>query len=153
MGLLKAGTVFGLGYAVGTRAGRERHEHLLADGRRLAQHPAVQQASTRLPAPVQQRLTAFARKSQQDGVDPAPTRAAVQNPGLPVGPGDTDDVSVVDLADPVAPLETEPAADNSFAEALSVTTGEQHLSSTRPLIEPVVIPGRGTPRSRHRKPR
>lgn len=152
MGLLKAGSIFALGYAVGTRAGRERYEQLLADARRLVQHPAVQQASTRLPASLQLRLTAFARGSQQEGVDPASTRAATQNPSHPVGSVDVDELVVIDLAGPDAPLETETVAAAPPPEAPAVAVSHQLLSSTRPLIDPVVVPGRGLPRSTQRKP-
>jgi len=58
VGLLRLGSSFGLGYVLGSRAGRPRYEQLLGDGRRLLQHPRVREASSRLPAIVQQRLPA-----------------------------------------------------------------------------------------------
>jgi len=58
VGLLRWGSSFGLGYVLGTRAGRQRYEQLLSHGKRLLQHPKVQEASSRLPAVVQQRLPA-----------------------------------------------------------------------------------------------
>jgi len=58
VGLLRLGSSFGLGYVLGCRAGRQRYEQLLDDGRRFLQYPKVQEASSRLPAVVQQRLPA-----------------------------------------------------------------------------------------------
>jgi len=155
VGLLKLGSSFGLGYVLGSRAGRQRYEQLLADGRRLLQHPKVQEASSRLPAVVQQRLPA-AR---------GPERGAFGNTtaGPPVQAGSVEAAGPAGdepqtppqprLVEPTAAQFPEPIAAELPPELAAAVPPEQEgLSSNRPLIDPVVIPGRGLPRSTRRKP-
>jgi hypothetical protein len=77
VGLFRLGSGFGLGYVLGSRAGRQRYEQLLGDGRRLLQHPKVQEASSRLPAVVQQRIPA-ARGPEHGGSGNTTARSPVQ---------------------------------------------------------------------------
>ncbi len=154
VGLLRLGSSFGLGYVLGTRAGRARYEQLLDDGRRLLQHPRVQEASSRLPAVVQQRLPAAG------GPEHGASGSTTAGPPVPVGSvGVTAPVGDQTQAPP-QPRVSEPlAADFSEPLAAELPPGplaavppeQEGLSSNRPLIDPVVVPGRGLPRSTRRK--
>jgi len=155
VGLLRLGSSFGLGYVLGTRAGRPRYEQLLGDGRRFLQHPKVQEASSRLPAVVRQRLPVAGR----------PERGASGNtlagPPVPVGfDGVTEPAGGQTQAPPQPPVAEHLAAESSEPLAAELPAGpsasvppeQEGLSSNRPLIDPVVVPGRGLPRATRRKP-
>jgi len=155
VGLLRLGSSFGLGYVLGSRAGRPRYEQLLADGRRFLQHPKVQEASSRLPAVVQQRLPATG------GPEHSVSAGTAAGSPVPVGLDPvTGPVEDQTQAPPQPPV-VEPSA-AQFPEPLAaelppglsaaVPPEQEGLSSNRPLIDPVVIPGRGLPRSTRRKP-
>jgi len=154
VGLLRLGSSFGLGYVLGSRAGRPRYEQLLSDGRRLLQHPRVQEAGSRLPAVVQQRLPA-AR-----GPEHSASAGTAAGPPVPVGPdavtgpvGDqTQAPPQPPVAEPRAAQLPEPlAAELPPGPLVAVPPEQEGLSSNRPLIDPVVVPGRGLPRSTRRK--
>ncbi len=87
MGLMGTATKIGIGYVLGTRAGRERYEQLAAAGKRLAQHPQVQrlaehpqvqQVNNKLPQAMRSKLGA----SSAPGAG-APPRAMVGSPTVP----------------------------------------------------------------------
>ncbi len=154
MGLFRLGSSFGLGYVLGSRAGRPRYDRLLADGRRFLQHPKVQEASSRLPAVVQQWLPTAG--------GPAPGASGDTTAGPPVpaafveaaGPARDEPLAPPQprLAEPVAAELFEPSAAEPPPGLSAAGPPEQEgLSSNRPLIDPVVIPGRGLPRSTRRK--
>jgi len=147
VGLLKLGSSFGLGYVLGSRAGRQRYEQLLADGRRFLQHPKVQEASSRLPAVVQQRLPATG--------GPEHGAAGHTTAGPPVQAGSVEAAGPAgdEPPAPAQPRLAEPiAAELPPGLSAAVPPQQEGLSSNRPLIDPVVIPGRGLPRSTRRKP-
>jgi len=155
VGLLRLGSSFGLGYVLGSRAGRPRYEQLLGDGRRFLQHPKVQEASSRLPAIVQQRLPAAG------GPEHGASDNATAGPPVPVGSdavtGRVGDQTPAPpqprLPEPLAAQLPEPlAAELPPGLVVAVPPEQEGLSSNRPLIDPVVIPGRGLPRSTRRKP-
>ncbi len=65
MRLIRTGASIGLGYVLGTRAGRQQYENLLQQGQKLIHHPKVQglgqnpkvqQAAGRLPKPLQSKV-------------------------------------------------------------------------------------------------
>jgi len=146
VGLLRLGSSFGLGYVLGSRAGRPRYERLLSGGRRLLQHPKVQEASSRLPAVVQQRLPAAG--------GPEHSASAGTAAGPPV-PGRSDGITgpVGEQTQTPPPRVAEPiAAELPPGPLVAVPPEQEGLSSNRPLIDPVVVPGRGLPRSTRRKP-
>jgi hypothetical protein len=153
VGLLRLGSSFGLGYVLGSRAGRPRYEQLLSGGRRLLQHPKVQEASSRLPAVVQQRLPAAG------GPEHSASAGTAAGPPVPVrsdgvtGPvGDQTQTPPPRVAEPLAAQFSEPIAAELPPELAAALPPEQEgLSSNRPLIDPVVVPGRGLPRSTRRK--
>jgi hypothetical protein len=155
VGLLRLGSSFGLGYVLGSRAGRPRYEQLLADGRRFLQHPKVQEASSRLPAVVRQRLPAAGgpeRGASDNTIAGPPVQAGAVEAAGPAG-----DASPAPpqprLAEPTAAQFPEPsAAELPPGLSAAVPPEQEGLSSNRPLIDPVVIPGRGLPRSTRRKP-
>jgi len=155
VGLLRLGSSFGLGYVLGSRAGRQRYEQLLADGRRFLQHPKVQEASSRLPAVVQQRLPA-ARGPEHGASGNTTARSPVQGGAVEsAGPAgdETKAPPQLRLAEPTAADFPEPiAAELPPGLSAAVPPEQEGLSSNRPLIDPVVIPGRGRPRSTRRKP-
>jgi len=145
VGLLRLGSSFGLGYVLGSRAGRPRYEQLLSGGRRLLQHPKVQEASSRLPAVVQQRLPAAG--------GPEHSASAGTAAGPPV-PGRSDGITgpVGEQTQTPPPRVAEPiAAELPPGTLVAVPPEQEGLSSNRPLIDPVVVPGRGLPRSTRRK--
>jgi len=155
VGLLRLGSSFGLGYLLGSRAGRPRYEQLLADGRRFLQHPKVQEASSRLPAVVQQRLPAAGgpeRGASGNTIAGPPVQAGAVEAAGPAG----DELPAPPqprLPEPSAAQFPEPSAAELPPEVVVAVPPEQEgLSSNRPLIDPVVIPGRGLPRSTRRKP-
>jgi len=155
VGLLRWGSSFGLGYVLGSRAGRQRYEQLLGDGRRFLQHPKVQEASSRLPAVVQQRLPA-ARGPEHGACGNTTARPPVQagavGAAAPAG-DETQAPPQPRLAEPTAADVPEPiAAELPPGLSAAVPPEQEGLSSNRPLIDPVVIPGRGRPRSTRRKP-
>ncbi len=154
VGLLRLGSSFGLGYVLGTRAGRPRYEQLLGDGRRLLQHPRVQEASSRLPAVVQQRLPAAG--GPEHGASGNTTAGPpVQGGSVGVtGPAgdETQAPPQPRVAEPLAAQFPEPlAAELSPGPLAAVPPEQEGLSNNRPLIDPVVVPGRGRPRSTRRK--
>jgi len=155
VGLLRLGSSFGLGYVLGSRAGRQRYEQLLDDGRRFLQHPKVQEASSRLPAVVQQRLPA-ARGPEHGACGNTTARLPVQGGAVEAaGPAgdETQAPPQPRLAEPLAAAFSEPiAAELPPGLSAAVPQEQEGLSSNRPLIDPVVIPGRGRPRSTRRKP-
>jgi len=155
VGLLRLGSSFGLGYVLGSRAGRPRYEQLLSDGKRLLQHPKVQEASRRLPAVVQQRLPAAGgpeRGASDDTTAGPPVQGGAVEAAGAVG-DETRAPSQPRLADPTAADFPEPsAAELPPGLAAAVPPEQEGLSSNRPLIDPVVVPGRGLPRSTRRKP-
>jgi len=153
VGLLRLGSSFGLGYVLGARAGRPRYEQLLGEGRRLLQHPRVQEASSRLPAVVQQRLPV-------QGLEHGASDNTTAGPPVPVGSdavtgrvGDqTQAPPQPPVAEPLAAQFSEPlAAELPPGPLVAVPSEQEGLSSNRPLIDPVVVPGRGLPRSTRRK--
>jgi len=155
VGLLRLGSSFWLGYVLGTRAGRPRYEQLLSDGKRLLLHPKVQEASSRLPAVVQQRLPAAGRPEH------GASGNTLAGPGMQVGfdgvtgpaGGQTQAPPQPPVAEPLAAESSEPlAAELSPGPLAAVPPEQEGLSSNRPLIDPVVVPGRGLPRSTRRKP-
>ena len=155
MGLLRLGSSFGLGYVLGSRAGRPRYEQLLSGGRRLLQHPKVQEASSRLPAVVQQRLPATG--GPEHGAAGHTTAGPPVQAGTVEAAGPAGDASPAPaqprLAEPSAAQFPEPiAAELPPGLSAAVPPEQEGLSSNRPLIDPVVIPGRGLPRSTRRKP-
>jgi len=145
VGLLRLGSSFGLGYVLGSRAGRQRYEQLLVDGRRFLQHPKVQEASSRLPAVVQQRLPVRGLEHGASGntTDGPPVQGGAVEAAGPAG----DETQA-----PPQPLSEPIAADLPPGLLAAVPQEQEGLSSNRPLIDPVVIPGRGRPRSTRRKP-
>ena len=155
MGLLRLGSSFGLGYVLGSRAGRPRYEQLLADGRRFLQHPKVQEASSRLPAVVQQRLPATGGPEHSVSAGTAagsPVQAGTVEAAGPAG-DEPPAPAQPRLAEPIAAQFPEPiAAELPPGLSAAVPPEQEGLSSNRPLIDPVVIPGRGRPRSTRRKP-
>jgi len=152
VGLLRLGSSFGLGYVLGTRAGRQRYEQLLADGRRFRQHPKVQEASSRLPAVVQQRFPAV-RGPEHGASGTAGPPVQGRSVGVTGPAGDeTQAPPQPRLVEPTAADFPEPIAGELPPGLLAAVPPEQEgLSSNRPLIDPVVIPGRGLPRSTRRK--
>jgi len=155
VGLLRLGSSFGLGYVLGTRAGRQRYEQLLSDGKRLLQNPKVQEASSRLPAVVQQRLPAAGGPergaSGNTTAGPSVQAGAVEAAG-PAG-DETQTPPQPRLDEPTAAEFPEPsAAELPPGLSAAVPPEQEGLSSNRPLIDPVVIPGRGRPRSTRRRP-
>jgi len=154
VGLLRLGSSFGLGYVLGTRAGRQRYEQLLDDGRRFLQHPKVQEASSRLPAVVQQRLPAARRLEHGASGDTTagpPVPAGFVEAAGPVG-DQTQAPPQPRVAKSLAAELSEPIAAELPPGPLAALPPEQEgLSSNRPLIDPVVVPGRGLPRSTRRK--
>ena len=154
MGLLRLGSSFGLGYVLGARAGRPRYEQLLSDGKRLLQHPKVQEASSRLPAVVQQRLPVQGLEHGAFGNTTAGPPVPVGSDGVTGPVGDqTQAPPQPPVAEPLAAELSEPlAGELPPGLAAAVPPEQEGLSSTRPLIDPVVVPGRGLPRSTRRKP-
>jgi len=155
VGLLRLGSSFGLGYVLGSRAGRQRYEQLLASGRRFLQHPKVQEASSRLPAVVQQRLPAaggpeHGASGNTTAGPPAPG-GAVEAAG-PAGDEPQAPPQPRVVEPPAAELSEPIAAELPPGLSAAVPPEQEGLSSNRPLIDPVVIPGRGLPRSTRRKP-
>jgi len=154
VGLLRLGSSFALGYVLGSRAGRPRYDRLLADGRRVLQHPKVQEASSRLPAVVQQRLPTAggpAHSASGDTTAGPPVPAASVEAAGPAG-DEPPAPPQPPLAEPVAAELFEPsAAEPPPGLSAAVPPEQEGLSSNRPLIDPVVIPGRGLPRSTRRK--
>jgi hypothetical protein len=153
--LLRFGSGFGLGYVLGTRAGRQRYEQLLSDAKRLLQHPKVQEASSRLPAVVQQRLPAQRLAPGASGNTAAGPLVPVGSDGVTRPAGDqTQAPPQPHVAEPPAAEFPEPiAAQVPAGPAAAVPPKQEGLSSNRPLIDPVVVPGRGRPRSTRRKPK
>ena len=154
MGLLRLGSSFGLGYVLGARAGRPRYEQLLDNERRLLQHPRVQEASSRLPPVVQQRLPAAGGpKRGASGNTTAGPTVPVGSDGVTEPVGDqTKAPPQPHVAEPLAAQLPEPIAAELPPGPLAAVPPEQEgLSSNRPLIDPVVVPGRGRPRSTRRK--
>ncbi len=143
MGLLRLGSSFGLGYVLGSRAGRPRYEKLLSGGRRLLQHPKVQEASSRLPAVVQQQLPAAG------GPEHSASAGTAAGPPVP-GRFDGSTGPVGEQTQTPPPRVAEPIAAELPPGPL-VAVPQEGLSSNRPLIDPVVVPGRGLPRSTRRK--
>ncbi len=148
-GLLRFGSGFGLGYVLGTRAGRQRYEQLLSDGKRLLQHPKVQEVRSRLPAVVQQRLPA-------QGLEHSASGDTAAWPLVPVGSDGVTGPAEDQTQAPPPPPAAEPPAAEFFepiaaqlppGPAAAVPPEQEGLSSNRPLIDPVVVPGRGRPRS------
>ena len=136
-----------VGYVLGTRAGRPRYEQLLSDGKRLLLHPKVQEASSRLPAVVQQRLPAAGRPEH------GASGNTLAGPGMQVGfDGVTGPAGGQTQAPPQPPVAEPLAAELSPGPLAAVPPEQEGLSSNRPLIDPVVVPGRGLPRSTRRKP-
>jgi len=154
VGLLRLGSSFGLGYVLGARAGRPRYEQLLSDGKRLLQHPKVQEASSRLPAVVQQRLPVQGLEHGALGNTTAGPPVPVGSDGVTGPVGDqTQAPPQPRVAEPLAAELSEPlAAELPPGLAAAVPPEQEGLSSNRPLIDPVVVPGRGLPRSTRRKP-
>jgi hypothetical protein len=145
VGLLRLGSSFGLGYVLGSRAGRPRYEQLLGGVRRLLQHPRVQEASSRLPAVVQQRLPATG------GPEHSASAGTAAGPSVP---GRFDGITgpVGEQTQTPPPRVAEPlAAELPPGFVVAVPPEQEGLSSNRPLIDPVVVPGRGLPRSTRRK--
>ncbi len=161
MGLLRLGSSFGLGYVLGSRAGRPRYEQLLSDGKRLLQHPKVQEASSRLPAVVQQRLPAAqGLEHGASGDTHGASGDTTAGPPVPVGSdgvtgpvGDqTQAPPQLRVAEPLAAEFSEPiAAELPPGPSAAVPPEQEGLSSNRPLSDPVVVPGRVRPRSTRRK--
>jgi len=153
VGLLRLGSSFGLGYVLGSRAGRPRYEQLLSGGRRLLQHPKVQEASSRLPAVVQQRLPAAGGPEHSvSGNTTAGPPVPVESDGVTEPVGDQTQTPPPRVAEPLAAQLPEPIAAELPPELAAAVPPEQEgLSSNRPLIDPVVVPGRGLPRSTRRK--
>jgi hypothetical protein len=154
VGLLRLGSSFGLGYVLGSRAGQPRYEQLLGGGRRLLQHPKVQEASSRLPAVVQQRLPAAGGPQHSSSAGTAAEPPVPVRSGGVTGPvGDqTQAPPQPPVAEPIAAQFSEPlAAELPPGPLAAVPPEQQGLSSNRPLIDPVVVPGRGLPRSTRRK--
>jgi len=154
VGLLRLGSSFGLGYVLGSRAGRPRYEQLLADGRRFLQHPKVQEASSRLPAVVQQRLPATGGPEHSVFAGTAAGSPMPVGPDAVTGPvGDqTQAPPQPPVAEPLAAQFSEPlAAALPLGLVAAVPPEQEGLSSNRPLIDPVIVPGRGLPRSTRRK--
>lgn len=87
MGLVGTATKIGIGYVVGTRAGRQRYEQLATTGKklvqhpqvqRLAEHPRVQQINAKLPHALQSKLSpAPASKVPRGAVMRSPTSPPV----------------------------------------------------------------------------
>ncbi len=155
VGLLRLGSSFGLGYVLGSRAGRQRYEQLLASGRRFLQHPKVQEASSRLPAVVQQRLPAAGGPEHGASGNTTAGPPVQAGPVEAAGPAGDEPQTPPQprLDEPIAAEFPEPSA-GELPPGLSaaVPPEQEGLSSNRPLIDPVVIPGRGRPRSTRRKP-
>jgi len=154
VGLLRLGSSFGLGYVLGARAGRPRYEQLLSDGKRLLQHPKVQEASSRLPAVVQQRLpVAGGPEHGAAGNTTAGAPVPVGSDGVTGPVGDqTQAPPQPRVAEPPAAELSEPlAGELPPGLAAAVPPEQEGLSSNRPLSDPVVVPGRGLPRSTRRK--
>jgi len=155
VGLLRLGSSFGLGYVLGTRAGRQRYEQLLSDGKRLLQHRKVQEASSRLPAVVQQRLPAAGgpeRGASGNTTAGPPVQAGAVEAAGPAG-DETQTPPQPRLDEPTAAEFPEPsAAELPPGLSAAVPPEQEGLSSNRPLIDPVVIPGRGRPHSTRRRP-
>jgi hypothetical protein len=154
VGLLRLGSSFGLGYVLGARAGRPRYEQLLSDGKRLLQHPKVQEASSRLPAVVQQRLPVQGLEHGAFGNTTVGPPVPVGSDGVTGPVGDqTQAPPQPRVAEPLAAELSEPlAAELPPGLAAAVPPEQEGLSSNPPLIDPVVVPGRGLPRSTRRKP-
>ena len=155
VGLLRLGSSFGLGYVLGSRAGRQRYEQLLDDGRRFLQYPKVQEASSRLPAVVQQRLPAAGGPERgASGNTTAGPPVQAEAAAAAGSAGDEPQAPPqLRLAGPTAADFPEPsAAELPPGLSAAVPPEQEGLSSNRPLIDPVVVPGRGRPRSTRRKP-
>ncbi len=154
MGLLRLGSGFGLGYVLGSRAGRPRYEQLLGEGKRLLQHPRVQEASSRLPAVLRRRLPAAGGPEHSVSAGTAAGSPVPVGPDAVTGPvGDqTQAPPQPPVAEPLAAQFSEPlAAALPPGFVAAVPLEQEGLSSNRPLIDPVVVPGRGRPRSTRRK--
>jgi len=155
VGLLRLGSSFGLGYVLGSRAGRQRYEQLLASGRRFLQHPKVQEASSRLPAVVQQRLPAAGgpeRGASGNTTAGPPVQGGSVEAAGPAGDEPQAPPQPRVVEPPPAELSEPIAAELPPGLSAAVPPEQEGLSSNRPLIDPVVIPGRGRPRSTRRKP-
>ena len=96
MGLLKNSLIFGGGYVLGTRAGREQYEVIKAKATEIAQSPTVQQATGKVKGTVGQKLPG-ARRRQAFDATAYPTPAPVPVPPTPAPP------TVGGLGDPTAP--------------------------------------------------
>jgi hypothetical protein len=66
MGLLKTAVIFGGGYVLGTRAGREQYEVIKAKATEVAQSPKVQQATGKVKGAVSQKLPGGSRRTGYD---------------------------------------------------------------------------------------
>jgi hypothetical protein len=109
MGLVGTATKIGIGYVLGTRAGRQRYEQLAAAGKklvqhpqvqRLAEHPQVQQLNAQLPQALRSKLGTGSSAPDAG----APPRAMVGSPtSPPVVLPDTGGTSAVGT-----PLPTDP---------------------------------------------
>ena len=85
MGKVKNVVILGVGYVLGTKAGRARYEQLKQQATRVAEHPRTQQlarsareqVSTRMPASVTQRLpqSVTSRLATSPSATPAPAPA------------------------------------------------------------------------------
>jgi len=147
VGLLRLGSSFGLGYVLGSRAGRQRYEQLLADGRRFLQHPKVREASSRLPAVVQQRLAAA--RGPEHGASGnttagPPVQAGAVEPAGAAG-DETQTPPQPRLADPTAADFPEPSA----AELPPRACGSAAAGAGGPVQQPAVDRpgGRSRPRA------
>ena len=63
MGLLKNSVILGVGYVLGTRAGREQYEVIKAKANEVANRPAVQQATGKVKGAVTQKLPGKSRRA------------------------------------------------------------------------------------------
>lgn len=78
-----------VGYVLGTRAGRERYDQIVAQARGLWENPRVQEAASRAPSQAQRAASAASSKlggQHRDGSDVTPPSETYPNAGS--SPGD-----------------------------------------------------------------
>ncbi len=67
MALIKNAAVFGVGYVVGARAGRERYEQLKSKATEVMQRPETKQAKERLGSAVTEKLPSKGKSKGSGG--------------------------------------------------------------------------------------
>lgn len=82
MGKVSMALGLGVGYVLGTRAGRERFEELKKTGARLVQRPEVQQAKERIRTVASERLPVNgARSEPRTSAETGPRRLSMNDSG------------------------------------------------------------------------